>query len=173
MEDEFQFSFKTQQELAKAIYNAIPKKLGDLGYWSDYASEVGKTMTRLIERINDEYDAKPEIKDLVDNFTKSLRVSINDGIGKDDAVSIAEQHVILEPIFAKVFPEFAIIQRDSVGRDLSNLYNKLLEKGLDSERGELKKFYDNVLSDYDASARARTDEERQKLIKNLYGTLFK
>src|SRR5690606_3063148 len=45
----------------EAVYAAIPKKLGDREYWSEWAKSIGQVAERLIARIESLVDSSPQL----------------------------------------------------------------------------------------------------------------
>ncbi len=160
----------TLEELFTEMKNAVPKNLGDLQYWENYASKVGDIMQALILRIQALLDSSPAIQELFATFCKALQGNLNASFNESEAIALVAQHIITKPIFECIFPSLDFATFDKVSAELEKLHTKLLEQGLNAETKTLEKFYTSVRQ---SAEYAKSDKSKQSLIKNLYDTLFK
>ena len=160
----------TIDDLFKEMKNAVPKNLGDLQYWENYASKVGNIMQKLIHRIQALLDSSPAIQTLFSTFCKALQGNLNASFDESEAIALVAQHIITKPIFECIFPSLDFTTFDKVSAELEKLHTKLLEQGLNAETQTLEKFYTSVRQ---SAEYAKSDKSKQSLIKNLYDTLFK
>ena len=160
----------TLSELFNEMKNAVPKNLGDLQYWENYASKVGDIMQALILRIQALLDSSPAIQELFSTFCKALQGNLNASFNESEAIALVAQHIITKPIFECIFPSLDFTTFDKVSAELEKLHTKLLEQGLNAETKTLEKFYTSVRQ---SAEYAKSDKSKQSLIKNLYDTLFK
>ena len=160
----------TLSELFNEMKNAVPKNLGDLQYWENYASKVGDIMQALILRIQALLDSSPAIQKLFSTFCKALQGNLNASFNESEAIALVAQHIITKPIFECIFPSLDFTTFDKVSAELEKLHTKLLEQGLNAETKTLEKFYTSVRQ---SAEYAKSDKSKQSLIKNLYDTLFK
>lgn len=160
----------TLDELTEAMKSVIPKKLGDLEYWEQYALKVGDIMRKLSLRIKGLTEQNPDIANLFSRFCKSLQSNLNASFDIDEAIALIAQHIITKPIFECIFPDLDFSRFDKVSHELDKLYTTLLDFGLASETKILEEFYTSVRSNAEF---AKSDKSKQELIKNLYNTLFK
>ena len=160
----------TIDDLFTEMKNAVPKNLGDLQYWENYASKVGDIMRALILRIQDLLDSSPAIQKLFSTFCKALQGNLNASFDESEAIALVAQHIITKPIFECIFPSLDFATFDKVSAELEKLHTKLLEQGLNAETKTLEKFYTSVRQ---SAEYAKSDKSKQSLIKNLYDTLFK
>lgn len=65
------------QDLANAVYNVMPTKLGDRNYWENFAKKTGNIARTLNNRLKELFGKNPEI---FDNFLTSLRGNIHQSI---------------------------------------------------------------------------------------------
>ncbi len=70
------------QDLANAVYNVMPTKLGDRNYWENFAKKTGNIAKTLNERLKELFGKDPEI---FDNFLTSLRGNIHQNIKEEEA----------------------------------------------------------------------------------------
>ncbi|WP_121092256.1 DEAD/DEAH box helicase [Helicobacter pylori] len=152
------------QDLANAVYNVMPTKLGDRNYWENFAKKTGNIARILNERLKDIFDKNPEI---FDNFLTSLRGNIHQGIKNEEALDMIVSHIITKPIFDALFGENI---KNPIAKALDKMVLKLSSLGLEGETKDLKNLYESVKTE---AAHAKSPKSQQELIKNLYNTFFK
>ncbi|PDX39915.1 DEAD/DEAH box helicase [Helicobacter pylori] len=152
------------QDLADAVYNVMPTKLGDRNYWENFTKKTGNIARTLNERLKDIFEKNPEI---FHGFLDSLRENIHQNIKEDEALDMITSHVITKPIFDAIFG-------DNIQNPISKALDKMVEKlstlGLQGETKDLKNLYESVKTE---AMRAKSQKSQQELIKNLYNTFFK
>lgn len=152
------------QDLADAVYNVMPTKLGDRNYWENFAKKTGNIAKTLNERLKDIFGKNPEI---FDNFLTSLRGNIHQNIKEEEALDMITSHVITKPIFDAIFGDNI---QNPIAKALDKMVLKLSDLGLEGETKDLKNLYESVKTE---AARAKSQKTQQELIKNLYNTFFK
>ncbi len=88
------------QDLANAVYNVMPTKLGDRNYWENFAKKTGNIARTLNNRLKMIFDKNPEI---FHGFLDSLRGNIHQNIKEDEALDMITSHIITKPIFDAIF----------------------------------------------------------------------
>ncbi len=156
------------EDIEKAVYAAIPKKLGDREYWSEWAKEVAIIADRLIARIRQLLD-KREAERAFNAYLKGLRKNINPSISEDEAIDMLAQHVITRPVFDALFEGHAFTRENPISQAMQRIIDVLDKNEVGSEVESLEKFYNNVRA---RVALAKSDKSRQDVIKNLYDTFF-
>ncbi|MGL2678068.1 type ISP restriction/modification enzyme [Helicobacter pylori] len=152
------------QDLANAVYNVMPTKLGDRNYWENFAKKTGNIARTLNERLKDIFGKNPEI---FDNFLTSLRGNIHQGIREEEALDMITSHVITKPIFDAIFGDNI---KNPIAKALDKMVLKLSSLGLEGETKDLKNLYESVKTE---ATHAKSQKSQQELIKNLYNTFFK
>ncbi len=152
------------QDLANAVYNVMPTKLGDRNYWENFAKKTGNIARTLNERLKELFGKNPEI---FDNFLTSLRGNIHQGIKEEEALDMIISHIITKPIFDAIFGDNI---QNPIAKALDKMVLKLSNLGLEGETKDLKNLYESVKTE---AARAKSQKSQQELIKNLYNTFFK
>ncbi|MGL2563848.1 type ISP restriction/modification enzyme [Helicobacter pylori] len=152
------------QDLANAVYNVMPTKLGDRNYWENFAKKTGNIARTLNERLKDIFGKNPEI---FDNFLTSLRGNIHQNIKEEEALDMIISHVITKPIFDAIFGDNI---QNPIAKALDKMVLKLSDLGLEGETKDLKNLYESVKTE---AMRAKSQKSQQELIKNLYNTFFK
>lgn len=165
---EIDFPIVPIEDIQQAVYAAIPKKLGDREYWSEWAKSVAVIAERLIVRIRSLL-AKREAERAFSAYLKGLRKNINPSISEDEAIDMLAQHVITRPVFDSLFEGHAFTRENPISQAMQRIVEVLDKHEVDSEVEGLEKFYDNVR---ERVSLAKSDKSRQDVIKNLYDTFF-
>ncbi|PDX45038.1 restriction endonuclease [Helicobacter pylori] len=152
------------QDLANAVYNVMPTKLGDRNYWENFAKKTGNIARTLNERLKDIFEKNPEF---FHDFLDSLRENIHQNIREDEALDMIISHIITKPIFDAIFGDNI---KNPISKALDKMVEKLSDLGLQGETKDLKNLYESVKTE---AARAKSQKSQQELIKNLYNTFFK
>ncbi|MGN8449463.1 type ISP restriction/modification enzyme [Helicobacter pylori] len=152
------------QDLADAVYNVMPTKLGDRNYWENFAKKTGNIAKTLNNRLKMIFEKNPEI---FHGFLDSLRENIHANIREEEALDMIVSHVITKPIFDAIFGDNI---QNPIAKALDKMVLKLSDLGLEGETKDLKNLYESVKTE---AARAKSQKTQQELIKNLYNTFFK
>ncbi|GAA7823285.1 hypothetical protein JP0183_08000 [Helicobacter pylori] len=152
------------QDLANAVYNVMPTKLGDRNYWENFTKKTGNIARTLNSRLKDIFEKNPEF---FHGFLDSLKGNIHSNIKEDEALDMITSHIITKPIFDAIFG-------DNITNPISKALDKMVEKlstlGLQGETKNLKNLYESVKTE---AMHAKSQKSQQELIKNLYNTFFK
>ncbi|RKV31722.1 DEAD/DEAH box helicase [Helicobacter pylori] len=152
------------QDLADAVYNVMPTKLGDRNYWENFTKKTGNIAKTLNERLKNIFDKNPEI---FHGFLDSLRENIHQNIKEDEALDMITSHIITKPIFDAIFGDNI---KNPIAKALDKMVLKLSSLGLEGETKDLKNLYESVKTE---AVHAKSQKSQQELIKNLYNTFFK
>ncbi len=152
------------QDLANAVYNVMPTKLGDRNYWENFATKTGNIAKTLNSRLKDIFEKNPEI---FHGFLDSLRGNIHQNIKEDEALDMITSHIITKPIFDAIFGDNI---KNPISKALDKMVEKLSTLGLQGETKDLKNLYESVKTE---ATHAKSQKSQQELIKNLYNTFFK
>ncbi len=152
------------QDLADAVYNVMPTKLGDRNYWENFTKKTGNIARTLNNRLKMIFEKNPEF---FDNFLTSLRDNIHQNIKEDEALDMITSHIITKPIFDALFGDNI---QNPIAKALDKMVLKLSTLGLEGETKDLKNLYESVKTE---ATHAKSQKSQQELIKNLYNTFFK
>lgn len=155
--------------ISEAVYAAIPKKLGDREYWSEWAKSIGPVAERLIARIKAMIAGNTEVAQEFARFVKGLQDTLNPAVSEDDAIEMLAQHILTMPVFQALFSGTDFPAHNAVGKALEAVVQKLDSGSVDSETEGLQRFYDNVR---ERISLAKSDKSKQDIIRNLYDTFF-
>ncbi len=152
------------QDLADAMYNVMPTKLGDRNYWENFTKKTGNIARTLNNRLKMIFEKNPEF---FHGFLDSLRQNIHQNIREDEALDMITSHVITKPIFDAIFGDNI---KNPIAKALDKMVQKLSTLGLQGETKDLKNLYESVKTE---AMHAKSQKSQQELIKNLYNTFFK
>lgn len=152
------------QDLADAVYNVMPTKLGDRNYWENFTKKTGNIARTLNNRLKMIFDKNPEF---FHGFLNSLRENIHQNIKEDEALDMITSHIITKPIFDALFGDNI---QNPIAKALDKMVLKLSSLGLQGETKDLKNLYESVKTEV---LHAKSQKSQQELIKNLYNTFFK
>ncbi|GAA6846896.1 DEAD/DEAH box helicase [Helicobacter pylori] len=152
------------QDLADAMYNVMPTKLGDRNYWENFTKKTGNIARTLNNRLKDIFEKNPEI---FHGFLDSLKGNIHQNIKEDEALDMITSHIITKPIFDALFGDNI---KNPIAKALDKMVQKLSTLGLEGETKDLKNLYESVKTE---ATHAKSQKSQQELIKNLYNTFFK
>ncbi len=152
------------QDLADAVYNVMPTKLGDRNYWENFTKKTGNIARTLNNRLKMIFEKNPEF---FHDFLNSLRGNIHSNIKEDEALDMITSHIITKPIFDALFGDNI---KNPIAKALDKMVLKLSTLGLEGETKDLKNLYESVKTE---AAHAKSQKSQQELIKNLYNTFFK
>ncbi|WP_423748222.1 type ISP restriction/modification enzyme [Helicobacter pylori] len=152
------------QDLADAVYNVMPTKLGDRNYWENFTKKTGNIARTLNNRLKMIFDKNPEF---FHDFLDSLRENIHQNIKEDEALDMITSHIITKPIFDAIFGDNI---KNPIAKALDKMVQKLSDLGLEGETKDLKNLYESVKTE---ALHAKSQKSQQELIKNLYNTFFK
>ncbi|WP_407045792.1 DEAD/DEAH box helicase family protein [Helicobacter pylori] len=152
------------QDLADAMYNVMPTKLGDRNYWENFTKKTGNIARTLNNRLKIIFEKNPEF---FHGFLDSLRENIHQNIKEDEALDMIASHIITKPIFDTLFGDNI---KNPIAKALDKMVLKLSTLGLEGETKDLKNLYESVKTE---ALHAKSQKSQQELIKNLYNTFFK
>ncbi len=152
------------QDLADAMYNVMPTKLGDRNYWENFTKKTGNITRTLNNRLKMIFEKNPEF---FHGFLDSLRENIHQNIKEDEALDMITSHIITKPIFDALFGDNI---QNPIAKALDKMVQKLSTLGLEGETKDLKNLYESVKTE---ATHAKSQKSQQELIKNLYNTFFK
>ncbi len=152
------------QDLANAVYNVMPTKLGDRNYWENFTKKTGNIARTLNSRLKDIFEKNPEF---FHGFLDSLKGNIHQNIKEDEALDMITSHIITKPIFDAIFGDNI---KNPISKALDKMVEKLSTLGLQGETKDLKNLYESVKTE---ALHAKSQKSQQELIKNLYNTFFK
>ncbi len=165
---EIDFPALSIEAVSEAVYAAIPKKLGDREYWSEWAKGVALIAERLIERIQALLTGQKARK-AFDDFLTGLRDNLNPAVSEAEAIEMLAQHIITRPVFDALFEGYSFTQNNPVSKAMQAVIEIMDDGAVSSETDDLATFYANLR---ERVSLAKSDKSRQDIIRNLYDTFF-
>ncbi len=154
-----------------AILAMLVDKYSNPRYWETWADKVREIARRHEARIRALLRMSDTgIGPIFDRFLAELRGNLNDGISREDAVSMLSQHLVAKPVFDALFADFDFAERNPVSRAMQGVIDALADRGLEKETAGLEEFYRDVrisAENYDNAA------GKQQLVAELYERFFK
>lgn len=126
------------QDLADAVYNVMPTKLGDRNYWENFTKKTGNIARTLNNRLKMIFEKNPEF---FHDFLNSLRGNIHQNIREEEALDMITSHIITKPIFDAIFGDNI---KNPIAKALDKMVQKLSTLGLEGETKDLKNLYESV-----------------------------
>ncbi|EFG32385.2 hypothetical protein HMPREF9017_01287 [Parascardovia denticolens F0305] len=160
-------------ELERAVYAKAVEKCGTRIYWDEWADDVAGIAQRHIEQIQTALDNNQQVHEDFATFLKGLQNTLNPGITEKDAVEMIAQHIVTLPVFDALFGDYTFAKSNPVSVAIENFLATLKVHGVTgldaSSEPTLQDLYDSVRR---RAQVARTDSNRQELIKDLYNDFF-
>jgi predicted helicase/SOS-response transcriptional repressor LexA len=168
---DFKFPLLPFENIEKAIYAIVPKKLGDREYWAEWAKDTAAISAKLIIRINEIIKNNDKAKEAFDKFIHGLQRDLNPSISQEDAVEMLSQHIITRPVFDALFEGYLFSGSNPVAKAMQEIADIIEEYSVSKETEGLERFYENVRKN--SISYVKSDKSRQDVIRNLYDTFFK
>ncbi len=102
------------QDLADAMYNVMPTKLGDRNYWENFTKKTGNIARTLNNRLKMIFEKNPEF---FHSFLNSLRENIHQNIKEDEALD-------------KMVQKLSTLGLEGETKDLKSLYESVKTEAL-------------------------------------------
>lgn len=168
----FTFDFDGLDQWRDAIYAKIVQKVGDREYWENWSKTIADVATRHTDRIRALVTQQPTeaVKNAFDTFTEALQANLNEGITREDAISMLSQHLITKPVFDALFEGYDFAAHNPVSQVMETMIQTLEGNNLSSETEELNDFYASVAR---RASGIESPEGKQQIITELYENFFK
>ena len=160
-------------EWRNALYARIVERVGDRRYLESWASEISSIAQAQEARIRsllEHADQNPTVVANFQKFLESLQHNLNDGVTRDDAISMLSQHLITRPVFEALFGGRGASWRNSVSQTMQSMLDDLDAAGIQSEARALDGFYNHIQM---LIGGIESPEGRQKIITRLYEEFFR
>jgi predicted helicase len=158
-------------EWKDAILAKIVQKVGQKGYWENWARDVAEIAQDHVARIT--YLLESPASDLREEFQAflgGLQDNINPHLTDTEAIEMLSQHLITKPVFDALFQSYAFTDMNPVSQVMQRMLDALDNAPFNDEKPRLESFYESVrirASGIDDAA------GKQKVIKELYEKFFK
>ncbi len=157
-------------ELRRAIYAQLVKKVGTRHYWEDWAHDIAEISARHETRLRALLDDEDqELCEVFDEFVTGLRSNLNDSISRGDAIGMLSQHLITRPVFEALFEGYDFVGSNPVSCSMQKMLDRLDRHALDKETETLDRFYADVKLRAEGIDNAAG---KQRIITELYERFF-
>lgn len=159
-------------EIQRAIYAKIVKKVGNRGHWEDWANDIAKIARTHITRIQAILDTPSNSAEIAafQAFAEELRDDLNNAITDSEIVEMLAQHLITKPVFEALFKDYSFAAHNPMSKAMQDVLDKLQAHRLDKEADTLQAFYDSVKLRAEGIDNAAG---KQKIVVELYDKFFR
>lgn len=158
------------EQLQDVVFARMVKKVGERGYWEQWAKSVGEIAERQITRIKRLIVDDKKHQKAFENFLSGLQKNINPSITEQQAVEMLSQHIITRPIFDALFENYSFVKKNPISVSMQSMLDLLEEQTLAADAEVLQKFYDSVRTRISGIDNAGG---KQAIIIRLYDSFFK
>ncbi len=158
------------EKLQGVVFARMVEKVGDKGYWDQWAKDVAIIAERQTERIDRLIKEEGMHKKAFARFLSGLQKNINPSITQQEAVEMLSQHIITKPVFEALFEGYSFVKNNAISMAMQKMLDLLEEQALEKDTETLQKFYDSVRK---RAVGIDNAEGRQKVIVELYDKFFK
>ena len=159
-------------EIQRAIYAKIVKKVGNRSHWEDWANDIAKIARTHITRIQTILDTPSNTAEIAafQHFAGELRDDLNNAITDAEIVEMLAQHLITKPVFEALFKDYSFAEHNPMSKAMQDVLEKLEAHRLDKEADTLQAFYDSVKLRAEGIDNAAG---KQKIVVELYDKFFR
>ena len=162
-----QFEFS---ELQNALYAKMVEKVGERGYFAEWARSVAQLAERHTERIAKLVKQDGNHRQAFADFLSGLQQNINPAVTAEQAIEMLSQHIISKPVFESLFENYSFSQDNAVSQAMEGILSIIESRSLEEDdKKELTALYDYVKRKVSGIDNA---EGKQKVIVELYDQFF-
>jgi len=158
------------QQLQSVVFARMVNKVGDKGYWEQWAKSIADIATSQTQRITKIINDNTKYQKAFDNFLKGLHKNINPSITQNEAIEMLSQHIITKPVFDALFENYSFVKNNPMSQSMQKMLDLLEEQSLEKDFEILQKFYQSVKVRASGIDNA---EGKQRIIIELYDKFFK
>ncbi len=158
------------EQLQSVVFAKMVQKVGDRGYWEQWAKNVAEIAQRHKERITKIVRQEGKHRKTFERFLIGLQKNINPSITEQEAIDMLSQHIITKPVFEALFEGYSFVKNNAISLSMQKMLDLLEEQSLEKDTETLNKFYESVKMRASGIDNA---EGRQKIIIELYDKFFK
>ncbi|MEJ7559859.1 MAG: DEAD/DEAH box helicase family protein [Pedobacter sp.] len=158
------------EQLQNVVFAKMVQKVGERGYWEQWAKSVADIATRQILRITKLIAEDAKHQKAFDEFLKGLHKNINPSITQNEAIEMLSQHIITKPVFDALFENYSFVKNNPMSQSMQKMLDLLEDGSFEKETETLQKFYESVKRKASGIDNA---EGKQRIIVDLYDKFFK
>jgi len=158
------------EQLQNVVFAKMVQKVGERGYWEQWAKSVADIATKQTLRITKLIAEDKKHQKAFDDFLKGLHKNINPSISHNEAIEMLSQHIITKPVFDALFENYSFVQNNPMSQSMQKMLDLLEDSSFEKETETLQKFYESVKRKASGIDNA---EGKQRIIVDLYDKFFK
>jgi predicted helicase len=158
------------EQLQNVVFARMVQKVGNRGYWEQWAKSVAEIAERQVERISRLIDESGKHKKTFEDFLVGLQKNINPSISKQEAVEMLSQHIITKPVFDALFERYSFVKNNPISVSMQTMLDLLEAQAIEKDTETLDKFYESVKM---RASKIDNAEGKQRVIIELYDKFFK
>jgi predicted helicase/uncharacterized protein (DUF433 family) len=158
------------EQLQNVVFAKMVQKVGERGYWEQWAKSVADIATKQTLRITKLIAEDEKHQKAFDEFLRGLHKNINPSISQNEAIEMLSQHIITKPVFDALFENYSFVQNNPMSQSMQKMLDLLEDGSFEKETETLQKFYESVKRKASGIDNA---EGKQKIIVDLYDKFFK
>ncbi|NTW70425.1 MAG: DEAD/DEAH box helicase [Chlorobiaceae bacterium] len=158
------------QQLQSVFFARMVQRVGERGYWEQWAKNVAEIAQRQAERINRLVREDGEHQKAFHEFLCGLQNNINPSITGQEAVDMLSQHIITKPVFEALFEGYSFVQHNPISLSMQRMLDLLETQAIEKDTVTLDRFYESVRKKAQGIDNA---EGKQRIIIELYDKFFK
>ena len=157
------------ETLQRVVFARMVKKVGERGYWDEWAKSVAGIAERQIVRIGNLVKGGG-YRQAFEKFLDGLQKNINPGVTVAEAIEMLSQHIITKPIFEALFEGYSFVKNNPVSVSMQQMLEILEQNTINRDAAQLDEFYRFVrrnIANLDNAA------AKQSIIIRLYDNFFR
>ena len=158
------------EQLQNVVFAKMVQKVGERGYWEQWAKSVADIATKQTLRITKLIAEDEKHQKAFNEFLEGLHKNINPSITQNEAIEMLSQHIITKPVFDALFENYSFVHNNPMSQSMQKMLDLLEDGSFEKETETLQKFYESVKRKASGIDNA---EGKQKIIVDLYDKFFK
>lgn len=158
------------EQLQNVVFAKMVQKVGERGYWEQWAKSVADIATKQTSRITNLIAEDEKHQKAFNDFLRGLHKNINPSITQNEAIEMLSQHIITKPVFDALFENYSFVQNNPMSKSMQKMLDLLEDGSFEKETETLQKFYESVKRKASGIDNA---EGKQRIIIDLYDKFFK
>lgn len=158
------------EQLQNIVFARMVEKVGQIGYWEQWAKSVAEIAERQVERINRLIEDEGKHKEAFEKFLSGLQKNINPSVTEQEAVEMLSQHIITKPVFEALFENYSFVKHNAISISMQSMMDLLEKQAVEKDTEALNKFYEWVKT---RASGIDNSEAKQGIIIKLYDNFFK
>ena len=151
------------------LFARVVEKCGSRLYFIQWAEDVAKIATRLVETLRERVATVPAARDAFNRYFNFLQTAVYATVDEETAYTLLAQQRITGPVFDALFGGNAFTAHNPVSEAIDHATRLLENLERDEDRRKLAQFYKLVRLRVEGIT---TEDGRLDIIRTLYDTFF-